>query len=96
MFLLSKKHAHRESVSNFLIKYDTYEQAFDSVVEESLADDNFIAVMNNQAVFNSNRGTIEFNEEINDYVYDLKDAEFSFGDIRMTIGDFNYYIEEVK
>jgi hypothetical protein len=96
MFLLSKEHAHRESLSNFIIEYDTYEEAFDSVVDEALGYDEYIAVMYNKAVFNSNRGTIEFNEEINDYVYDLRDAEFCFGDTRMTIGDFNYTIEEVS
>lgn len=92
MFLLSKKHAHRESVSNYLIKFDTYEQAFESVVEEAL-DYGFVSDEDNY--YNAYTAIYTY-DEAKDICEFQSEPDFIKGDIRMAIGDFNYYIEEVS
>ena len=97
MYLLTKKHAHRDSSSNFEISYKSYSEAFESVVEEAL-DYGYVSDKDNY--YNPNSAIYTYDEvndiEVNDICEFETEPDFCKGESIIWVGDFLYLIEKLE
>ncbi len=97
MVVLNKKHAHRDSSSNFSIKYHCYDDAFRSLIQETESQDNYSVEygsgdLKDYKVYNTNTCNCHYDEDLDVTIYD-DEPDFKFGDNSAWIGDYHYTIE---
>ena len=99
-FILNKKHAHRESSSNFSIEYDSYDNAFRSLIQEVESNDSYSIEygsghLKDYKVYNNNTCSSSYDEDLDITIYN-DDPDFEYGIYSAWIGDFYYTIKEKK
>lgn len=98
MYKLTKTFMPYEKASaNFQIEYDTYDQAWDSLIEEAQSNDNYTIFGDSrqeECVFISDIN-YHYDQETDEPIYEFTDAEFKYGDELAYIGDYKYTIDKL-
>ncbi len=99
MFILNKKHAHRESDLNFSAEYNSYDEAFESLIEE-IEDTNNYSIeyggsLKEYKVYDKNTCSYTYDEDLDVVTYH-DEPDIQYGVYSAWLGDFHYKIEEQK